>query len=222
MPTRTVVFDKVGYTKPRPAGDTRPGRLRATARKGDTIEVDAYAAERLDRIGAVVGGDVDVEPNPGLPIELTAEVEHHAAMAAGIVLPDGSGGPNAATREAAMAAARRQAEDLAREGHFGADLALVEVTPGAPAPEPTGDVTVAPVSDAESTVTDAELDAMNVESLLAHLNQHPGDIDRVEDANGRRAKTSKQVTDAVDRVRQAIAEREDEAALAQRDAGTTE
>jgi hypothetical protein len=146
-------------------------------------------------------------------------------MAAGIVLPGGAPGPNAATREAAMAAARRQAEDLARAGHFGADLALVEVTPGddPDAPAPTGDVTVAPVSDVESSVTDAELDGKNVEELLAHLTQNPGDVDRVEDANGRRSKgASKQVTAAVEKVREAIATREDEVALAARDAGATE
>lgn len=230
-------FDRVNYTVPAAGRLGELGeRSHRRAVRGDVITVEAEEADRLRALGAVVDVEQDVpapEPdpfkvgmNPAEEVELSAGltrgvlVDTNADGSGGTVIPTASPGPNASNREAVMAEARRRVEDMARAGHLGEGVTLI-----GPDGEPVLDEHNQPVSVVTAApVTDAELDGMKVEELLAHLTQYPTDVDRVEAANGRRSRgASSQVTAAVEKVREAQAEQEDEAALAARsgDTGTS-
>jgi hypothetical protein len=185
MPTRTVVFDRIAYN----AGKDDAGNaIIGDAAKGDTVELSDAEAKRLDALGATVSGDapeappVDDHSSPSQKADADPAnppyPEQETAKAAGIGSPQGTG---------VELHDNRLAEGLA---------AFLPSNEPAPPPGP---------ATATGTVTDDELRAMSADKLVAHLNQHNEDIDRVaamEAQRGGKARVS--VTNAIESIRATV------------------
>lgn len=218
-------FDRVNYTVPAAGRAGELGeRAHRRAVRGDVIRIEAEEAARLRDLGAVVDVDVPVPPPVADPFSVGQNPPGEAAIAAGltraeVVGGDATGrgaqvvaidrpGPNASNREAVMAQARQRVEDMARAGHLGEGFTLV----GPDGQVAAFDGSEPPGSTGPALPTVEELAALNVGDVLAYLTQHPEDVDKVDDSNKRRAKSSTQIAGAVEKVREVQAELTDEAA----------
>lgn len=207
MPKRTVVFDRIGYATGETVDDPNlPGRtiaLTAFASKGDVVELSSSEAERLDALGATTSADADIEANPPPPMELpdVDEVRRVAGIAdrSDETLPETPQIDAQAVREAGMAAG------VDNPGGTGVELHDNErtvnglpglskfLTTSAPAPSPSA--------------TDDELRAMKATELIAYVNQHNDEVDRVAAIEAERGDEARvTVTKAIEAVRTAPTE----------------
>lgn len=178
------------YNWTTPAEDGRPGeRQFHTARRGDVIEVTEAEAKRGEELGALGSEDDDVVL--ATPASSAAPADE-VALTAGLALPDGTPGPNAPDRVAMQAQAAQRVRDSAAAGDYGDNIDPAALGLTEPGGEGGGDV------------SDEDLRKMGAEDLVAHLNQNPGDVDRVEAIEGERGdKARVTVTKAIESHRSA-------------------
>lgn len=205
MPKRTVVFDRIGYATGEQVDDPLyPGRKIAVTRdaaKGDVVDLSAAEAERLDALGATAPADADIEPNPPPPMEVpdVEEVRKVAGIAdrSAETLPETPQIDAQAVEEAGLAAG------VNNPGGIGVELHDNERTenglPGLAAFLPPSSNVVG------QAVDDDTLAGMKADELVAYLNQHNEDVDRVEAAENARPKPRTTVLAAVEAIRAAQA-----------------
>lgn len=178
---RVTGVDVYNWTTP---AEGRPGeRQFHTARRGDVIEVTAEEAKRGEELGAL--GAEDDEAGT-ITTASSAAPADEVALTAGLALPDGSPGPNAPDRAAMQAQAAQRVRDGVAAGDYGdnIDPAALGLTDGG---EGGGDV------------SDDDLRSMSAAEVVAHLNQNPGDVDRVDAIEGERGdKARVTVTKAIE------------------------
>lgn len=184
MPKRTVVFDRIGYATGEEVDDpTFPGRkieVKAFAVKGDTVDLSSAEASRLDALGATTTADAEVDANPPPPMELpdVEEVRKVAGIAdrSADVLPETPQIDAQAVTEAGMAAGVDNAGGIGVELHDNerTENGLPGLGKFLPAPGAT---------ETTATASDDDLRAMKAGELVAYLNQHNEDVDRVEAIN---------------------------------------
>jgi hypothetical protein len=153
-------------------------RLVRYATRGETIEVDEAEAKRLDGIDGAVQTSGDVEARTTVTTEVP-DVEE-VALVAGIAAPQGLG---------------VDLHDNARADVLTKYAAELGGDAGSGAQASTG------------SASDEELAAMKSADLIAYLNQHPDEVDRVEAAN-EAGENYASVTKAVEASRAAQAEAE--------------
>lgn len=181
MVKRTVVFDRIGYATGEEVDDpTFPGRkvaVLASAAKGDVIELPSSEASRLDELGATTSADADVDANPAPPMELPDPDE--VAKVAGIVDRSDEELPPTPTIDAKAVEEAGQVAGVGAPGGTGVELHDNERTvnglPGlAKFLAPSATVEAGP------SASDEELRAMKATELVAYVNQHNDEADRVE------------------------------------------
>lgn len=211
MPTRTVVFDRIGYATGEELDDPLvPGRkieAKAFAYKGDTIELTSSEASRLDALGATVGADEHVEPPtpPASDSPLRPPDLDEVGKVAGLDDRSDTELPPTPTIDAQAVTEAGMAAGVDNPGGTGVELHDNERTanglPGLSkflAPS-----SAAAEAEAAPTASDDELRAMKAEELVAYLTQHNGEVDRVEVIEAERDKPRVTVTKAIDAIRTA-------------------
>lgn len=177
MPRATVTFDVYNWQTPIPG---RPGDFQFnTASRGDVIDVSDEEVERGRNLGALLAEDEDAVPASGVGPPPSAAPAEETAVVAGFL-------PATPTGAAPSLA------DFVKQA--GVPL-NVDDRPAPDGPTAAGDATFTPA-------TDAELAAMNAEPLVAYLNQHNDELDRVEAIESRRSTPRQSVTAAITRIRE--------------------
>lgn len=215
MPKATIVTDAYSWLTTEGPADN-PRTIHHHERKGATIDVSAAELDRGRELLALVPAADDAELTVGqVGPDTSANPADQVAMSAGLVRPDGSAGPNASDREAVIAAARQQVAGAVARGDYDlpgdraddldaddeAEVArrtaeLAGLTPADDGADGNG----YPTSDK----ADDELRTMNAADLVAHVNQFPGDVERVATLEAERgAKARSSVNEAIENHRRA-------------------